>query len=183
MFLYSPVRANLWKSGVRGPGAAQLTKNTHMNWLSTAVITSGMRHYKLQMLCQTQWEPWQRDEHTHTAVLAQGDPNTPVCAEWEPNGYSLANGVRTGPTAQTCSSTRVAVTSGFNVSLQILASQNLQDSQQDKTVCRDEMSRTDAVFPPPKRFNKIKQSKSFKNGPSSLKRTKSNTKNMDRETL
>lgn len=40
-----------------------------MSWLSTAVISSVMRHYKLQMLCQTlQQEPWQQDEHTQRTL-------------------------------------------------------------------------------------------------------------------
>lgn len=59
--------------------------------------------------------------------------------------------------AQTCTFTRAVVTSRFNVSVQILASRNLQDSQQDKRVCQDEMSRRNDSFSPPKLFNKIKQ--------------------------
>lgn len=38
--------------------------------------------------------------NTHTEVLAQGDPNTPVCAEPEPRGCSLESEVTTDRAAE-----------------------------------------------------------------------------------
>lgn len=84
MFLYSTVTANLLgeRSARTWSGAAP--KNTHMNRVSTAVISSVMRHYKLQMLCQTLRMGTMATRWTHTEALAQGDPNTPACADGAP---------------------------------------------------------------------------------------------------
>lgn len=114
-----------------------------------------MRHYKLQMLCQTQREPWQRDEHTHTErSLPKVIQTLPYVPSESQKGYSLANEAKTDTTAeQTCSFTHAASTTCFNAVFSILASQSLQDSQQDKTVDRWNVTH-EMCRPPPKKLVK-----------------------------
>lgn len=77
MFLYSAVTANLFffserererKRGRERTWSGRGAEEHPDREFSTAVISSVMRHYKLQMLCQnsSSGEPWQRDEHIHT---------------------------------------------------------------------------------------------------------------------
>lgn len=89
MFLYSTVTANLLGARSARTWSGAAPKNTHMNRVSTAVISSVMRHYKLQMLCQTLRMGAMATRWTHTEALAQGDPNTPACADGAPGPMFL----------------------------------------------------------------------------------------------